>query len=304
VQFLLLISHDDTFVPTQKLVEDILAWGAEMDRRGIRLDGRPLRPADDAVTVRVRESARGVTAGPPAAGPDQTAAYELLECGSREEAVEAAGAHPMAAAGTIEVRPVWEEMAGPGPTAAGKEAAGRGKVVWSATMSLDGFIAGPDDAMGWVFDHSGPDPWVDRIVQATGAVLAGRRSYDVGLRAERPEVTEPFGGGWSGAQFVLTHRPHDPDPTNTFLSGDVRDAVTQALAAAGGKDLMLIGADVARQCLAAGLVDEIVVFVVPVLLGDGIRLVSRLDEAPVELVLVETGHAGQVTHLRYSVRGR
>ena len=157
----------------------------------------------------------------------------------------------MAAAGTIEVRPVWEEMAGapgadPATDGAGAEDDARGKVIWSATMSLDGFIAGPDGAMGWVFDHSGPDPWVDRIVQATGAVLAGRRSYDVGLRAERPEVTEPFGGGWSGAQFVLTHRPHDPDPTNTFLSGDVRAAVAQALAAAGGKDLMVIGADVAR----------------------------------------------------------
>jgi hypothetical protein len=112
MQFLLLITHDDAFVPTQKLVEDILAWGAEMDRRGVRLDGRPLRPAEDAVTVRVREGAREVTAGPPAAGPGQTAAYELLECDSLEEAVEAAAAHPMAAAGTIEVRPVWEQLAG------------------------------------------------------------------------------------------------------------------------------------------------------------------------------------------------
>jgi hypothetical protein len=112
VQFLLIISHDDTFAPTRQLVEDILAWGAEMDRRGIRLDGRPLRPPEEAVTVRVREGARSVTAGPAAAGPDQTAAYELLECGSVGEAVEAAATHPMAAAGVIEVRPVWGEMAG------------------------------------------------------------------------------------------------------------------------------------------------------------------------------------------------
>jgi hypothetical protein len=113
VQFLLLISHDDAFAPTQQLVEGIHAWGAEMDRRGIRLDGRPLRPAQDAVTVRVRKGARHVTAGPPAAGPDPTAAYELLECGSLEEAVDVTASHPMAAAGTIEVRPVWEEMTGP-----------------------------------------------------------------------------------------------------------------------------------------------------------------------------------------------
>ena len=178
---------------------------------------------------------------------------------------------------------------------------GLGKVVWSATMSLDGFIAGPDDAMGWVFDHSGPNPAVEEVMRRTGAVLAGRRSYDVGRRGERPEVKEAFGGGWSGAQFVLTHRPHEPDPANTFLSGDVRDAVALALAAAEGKDLNVIGADVTRQCLAAGLVDEIVVFVAPVLLGAGVRLVGRLDEAPVELELLEVSRAGGVTTLRFRV---
>ena len=125
--------------------------------------------------------------------------------------------------------------AGPGPCeghavspAAGNDGA-LGKVVWSATMSLDGFIAGPGDTMGWVFDHSGPNPVVDQVMRDTGAVLAGRRSYDVGLRAERPELEETFGGGWSGTQFVLTHRSHDPDPANTFLSGDIRDAVALAL---------------------------------------------------------------------------
>ena len=59
----------------------------------------------------------------------------------------------------------------------------RGKVVWSATMSLDGFIAGPDDAMGWVFDYSGSDPVVDELIGRTGAVLAGRRSYDAASAA-------------------------------------------------------------------------------------------------------------------------
>jgi dihydrofolate reductase len=307
VQFLLLITHDDTFVPTAELVDGIHAWDAEMDARGLRRAGRPLRPPAEAVTVRVREGARVVTAGPATAGVEQTAAYELLECDSLADALEAAAAHPMAAAGAIEVRPVWEELADDAakdrraqaePTDADTP---RGKVVWSATVSLDGFIAGPDDAMGWVFDLSGPDPWVDEIKRTTGAVLAGRRSYDVGRRGERPEVEEAFGGGWSGAQFVLTHRPHDPDPGNTFLSGDIRDAVTLGLAAAEGKDLMIIGADVARQCLASGLIDEVVVFIAPVLLGDGVRLVARLDDAPVELQLVGSGQAGQIAHLRFAI---
>ena len=70
-------------------------------------------------------------------------------------------------------------------------------------------------------------------------MLAGRRSYDVGRRDERPEAEELFGGGWSGA----------PD---TFLSGDICEAVALALAAAEGKDLNVIGAEVARQCLARG----------------------------------------------------
>jgi hypothetical protein len=81
MQFLLLISHDDEFVPSEELVQRVCAWDAEMDRRGSRRDGRPLRPAGEAVTVRVRDGARQVTTGPAATGPDQTAAYELVECG-------------------------------------------------------------------------------------------------------------------------------------------------------------------------------------------------------------------------------
>ena len=111
MQYLLLISHDDTFAPTEQLVEDIRAWGADMDRRGIRRDGRPLRPPAESVTVRLRDGERLVTAGPAAQGRDQTAAYELIECADLDEAVEAAATHPMAAAGAVEVRPVWEELA-------------------------------------------------------------------------------------------------------------------------------------------------------------------------------------------------
>src|SRR3954449_9530176 len=125
-----------------------------------------------------------------------------------------------------------------------------GKVLVSATMSLDGFIAGPDDAMDWVFEHapSGPDAEAEEasiaeVIAATGAILAGRGSYDVGVRAERPETSEPFGGRWSGPELVLTHHPPD-DPGFTFLSGDIREAVATALDAAGGLALLLLGANV------------------------------------------------------------
>jgi hypothetical protein len=111
--YLLLICHDDSFAPSGELVAAIQVWDLEMDRRGIRLDGRPLRPPADAVTVRVREGRPVISAGPFAATSEQPAAYELLDCADLEEAVGLASTHPMAAAGAIEVRAVWEELSGP-----------------------------------------------------------------------------------------------------------------------------------------------------------------------------------------------
>ncbi len=110
------------------------------------------------------------------------------------------------------------------------------------------------------------------MAAATGAMLVGRRTSDVGerMQAEDPgSVDYPF----SGPVFVLTHRPpQEPPPGITYLSGDISEAVATARAAAGGKDVEILGADVAGQCLERGLVDEILVYVLPVLLGDGIGI--------------------------------
>ena len=110
------------------------------------------------------------------------------------------------------------------------------KVLAATTMSLDGFIAGPNDEMDWVFEHAAdvPAALVDELIATTGAILGGRRGYEVGRRAERPETSGPFGGRWSGPIFILTHTPPDDetDPAYTFVSGDVRGAVARALAAA------------------------------------------------------------------------
>ena len=177
---------------------------------------------------------------------------------------------------------------------------GNGKVVVNRAMSLDGFIAGPDDDMAWIFDFMGPvQAAFPEIMAATGAMLVGRRTYEVGKRlaAEMP------GPGYDGGrQFVLTHvPPHPPDPTVTFLTDDIGEAVATARRAAGGKDLEILGADVAGQCLRRGLVDEILVFVLPVLLGDGIRFsspgLSRIDLEP-----VSTTQSGAVTIIRFRVR--
>jgi dihydrofolate reductase len=177
---------------------------------------------------------------------------------------------------------------------------GTGKVVVNRSMSLDGFIAGPGDTMDWVFDFVAPDEFPE-IAAATGAMLIGRRTYEAGKRmeADKPGSTDyPF----SGRVFVLTHHPPDPpDPAVTFLTGDIGEAVATARSAAGGKNLEILGADVASQCLRRGLVDEILVYVLPVLLGDGIRF-SSPGLARIDLEPVSSTRSGAVTILRFRVR--
>src|SRR5688572_16569954 len=123
---------------------------------------------------------------------------------------------------------------------------GKGKVVVNRAMSLDGFIAGPGDAMDWI---SGlvPEDAVAEVAAATGAMLIGRRTSDVGARMA---ADDPGSGDYpfSGPIFLLTHRPPDPpDPGVTVLTGDIGEAVATALDAAGGKNLEILGADVAAQ---------------------------------------------------------
>jgi len=182
---------------------------------------------------------------------------------------------------------------------------GNGKVVVNRAMSLDGFIAGPGHVMDWgggrqLADFVAPDDYRE-IAAATGAMLVGRRTAEVGSRmeADKPgSVDYPF----SGPVFVLTHRPPEPpDPEVTFLTGDIGEAVATARSAAGSKNLEILGADVAGQCLRRGLVDEILVYVLPVLLGDGIPFSSpglpRIDLEP-----VSSTRSGVVTILRFRVR--
>ena len=175
-----------------------------------------------------------------------------------------------------------------------------GKVVVNRSMSLDGFIAGPGDAMDWVFDFMAPDEFPE-VAAATGAMLVGRRTWEVGdaMEADEPGSTDYH---FSGPMFVLTHRPPEPpDPKVAYLTGDIAEAVATARSAAGGKNLEILGADVAGQCLRRGLVDEILVYVLPVLLGDGIRFsppgLPRIDLEP-----VSSTRSGAVTILRFRVR--
>ena len=110
MQYLLIICHDETFAPTETLVAEIVAWDKEMEGRGIRKYGNPLRPPSDATTVRVREGKVVLTDGPFADTNEKMAAYELIECASLEEAIGVASQHPMAKVATVEVRPIWVDL--------------------------------------------------------------------------------------------------------------------------------------------------------------------------------------------------
>lgn len=179
-----------------------------------------------------------------------------------------------------------------------------GNVFVHTLMSLDGFIAGPNDEMDWVLRHAGdmPSGVVDEVIARTGAVLAGRRVYDVGRRIQRPEARGLFDGRWRGPHFILTHTPptDETDPIYRFVAGDIRNVIATALEAAGGRDVLVLGADVVGQCLKAGLVDELLIHLAPELLGDGIRLFGA-PELRGSLETLEVSASDQIANLRYRV---
>ena len=175
------------------------------------------------------------------------------------------------------------------------------KLLYSATMSLDGFISGPGGDMSWLTEHLGPNPLVDDLVGDIGALLVGRRTYGGEDPHQGTDKEGAFEGAWHGPQFVLTHdAPADAPPGVTFV-GDLPSAIALASAAAGEKYVNILGADVARQCLAAGVLDEILVCVAPVLLGDGVRLFALPGGTNVRLERVSVSQVPHATNLWFRV---
>jgi dihydrofolate reductase len=189
------------------------------------------------------------------------------------------------------------------------------------SMSLDGYIAGPKDDTGrlfaWMFlgdtdvkvtigdeemdlKVSGED--TGRFMEPTrtiGAIVSGRRMFDVA-------------GAWGGKHpmdvpvFVVTHHPPDewvkkPGSPFTFVTEGVESAIRQAKAVAGDRNVGVGGADITRQVLKAGLLDEIGIDRVPVLLGQGVRLFEHLGIEPVELEPAGVSEAPGVIHLSFRV---
>ena len=198
------------------------------------------------------------------------------------------------------------------------------KILTALSTSLDGFIAGADDSpdqplgtggaplFNWLRNGDTPSrhnpafrlsplsaTFFDEGIDQCGAVVGGRRTYDVSR-------------AWGGAGpipglplFVLTHRvPADVpagEPAYTFVTDGIDSAVEQARGAANGKHVFLMGADAVQQCLRAGLLDEIIINLVPVLVGRGVRLLDHLDQPTPMLECTRVVDAPSVTHLTYRV---
>jgi dihydrofolate reductase len=204
------------------------------------------------------------------------------------------------------------------------------------TMSLDGFVAGPnaslEDPLGkggmrlhewafaaasWRLQHglSGGEANADSDVlqeslDALGAVVMARRMFSGG---EGPWAEDPNANGWWGDDapyevpvFVLTHHAREPlhlrGGSFTFVTDGIEAALTKASDVAGDKDVLVAGgASIAQQYLAAGLLEELQIHVVPLFLGDGVRLFDQIDPT-VDLELTRVIESPTVTHLRYRVK--
>ena len=168
-------------------------------------------------------------------------------------------------------------------------------VIWHATISLDGFLAGPRGEMDWMAAAAGlPNPAGWALVPRIGAIVAGRRTHDLGIAHGDGR---PYGGAWSGPIVVPTSRPYacSPHPDVVFVDG-VGEAVRRAREAAGDKDVAVLGGAVGGVAVGLGLVDELLVHVVPVLLGDGIPLWPRTERQAFEVL--ESSAPGELTTLR------
>ncbi len=174
-----------------------------------------------------------------------------------------------------------------------------GKVLWHVALSLDGFIGAPDNDPSWMAEVKLAPGVFEEAVARSGAILAGRRAFDEGV-GQNPEQAA-YGGRWEGPIFVLTHHPEDapPVPGITFLSCDVEEAVRIGRKAAGDKDLEIFGADIARQCVELGLIDEFYIHLVPVLLGGGVRLFDSPGSKPVVWDRVHDGDPAEAVELHY-----
>jgi dihydrofolate reductase len=193
-----------------------------------------------------------------------------------------------------------------------------GKVVFDTSMSLDGFMTAANQTteepmgegglrlMDWVL---GGDPRNSELlegwVSGLGASIAGRRTYDTSVRWWGEDGPS---GPARRPLFVVTNEapPASPDDeVYTFVTDGIESALEQAQAAAGDKDVTIMGgANLGRQYIAAGLVDELQIHLAPVLFGSGTRMFDELGKGHLKLEPIETIETPAAVHLRFRITGR
>lgn len=171
-----------------------------------------------------------------------------------------------------------------------------GRVRVFIASSLDGFIAGPNDDLSWLPAPEGDDHGYAAFMAEVGALLMGRRTHDVvaGFAGEWPYGDKPV--------LVATRRAlAAKSPTVRAVTGTIAGMVAEALETAGGRDVYLDGGDLIRQALDAGLIDELIVSVIPVVLGAGIPLFAGVTRVHA-LELVNTTSKPTLVQLTYRPR--
>ncbi|GAB3925831.1 dihydrofolate reductase family protein [Kribbella albertanoniae] len=171
-----------------------------------------------------------------------------------------------------------------------------GKVLWHFTMSLDGFVAGPNHTMDWMEGITNARPIAEEYMSTTGAILGGRDGFEA-----FPNADSTYDGDWQAPVFILTHHPEDapPTPNTTFLNCGVAEAIRIGLEAASGKNLEILSASIGRQALELGLIDDIDLHIAPVLLGNGIRLFDNPGGTPIKLQLLNGNNPTTEINVRY-----
>jgi dihydrofolate reductase len=200
-----------------------------------------------------------------------------------------------------------------------------GKVVFNMTISLDGFVAGPNDGaenglgdggdalFNWYFSGdtevsiSEGTPLLKVSPQSAEILKQSFETYGAGVWGRR---TFDIAGAWGGhppgtPSFIVTHNApqewvYEGSPF-TFVSDGVESAIRQAKKAAGVKNVVVCTASILQQCLNAGLLDEIHLDVAPLLLGKGVRLFDHLDIDPIELERIRVVEAPGVTHFGFRI---
>jgi dihydrofolate reductase len=180
-----------------------------------------------------------------------------------------------------------------------------GKVIGGMTHSLDGFVSDDHGDVGRLYPDLGElrnTEVLQEEIQATGAVVMGRNSYNMGdpdSFAENYEFQVPI--------FVLTHHVPEKKPketkllTVTFVTDGIGSAIAKAKAAAGDKDVIVIGASTSQQCITAKLCDELHIGIMPVLLGSGLRMFEHIDVAHIALEKIKVFEAGARTDIWFRI---